>query len=462
MTQQQRTALFSVFAALALVALKLVTGLLTGSLGLLAEAAHSGTDLVAALLTFFALGVAGRPADREHPYGHGKAEHLAALGEASFLVLVSVLVAVQAAVRLASPNTHHVDATWWVFAVVGVVLAVDLMRATASWRASRRLHSAALGANALHFASDFVGSLAVLVGLIFVNAGVPAADPIAALVVAVLVVIAAARLMRQNVDVLMDRSSPAAESVARASIASAVPRAELRRLRMREAAGRHFIDATIAVAPDAAAVQGHAVADAVEDAIASALPDSDVTVHIELRESADPRERATGAAQSVRGVREVHNVRVVSVDGETDLSLHAKLPAGLPLTYAHVAADKIEAAVRRAVPEVRRVDVHLEPLAASSLDGRPATAAESEKHREDIARAVRTVTGEDPHEMHLHVEDRGLVVALTIGLPADGSLQDAHDAAGSIEELIRAEHPDIAEVLVHTEPAADRPERASG
>lgn len=453
MNAPQRTALVSVLAAAGLVALKLVTGLLTGSLGLLAEAAHSGTDLVAALLTFFALGVAGRPADRDHAYGHGKAEHLAALGEGAFLVLVSVFIAVQSVLRLSDPGGHEVEATWWAFLVLGIVLVVDLARARISLRASREHRSAALGANALHFAGDFAGTLAVLFGLIAVSAGHPSADAIAALVVAVLVVVAAARLMQQNVGVLMDRASAAAEQQARDAIAGAVPAVDLRRLRMREAAGQHFVDATVAVAPDASAVQGHAVADAVEDAVRDALPGSDVTVHIELRESDDVRERATSAAHSVRGVREVHNVRCVTVDGHTDLSLHAKLPADLPLGTAHAIADQIEAAVHADLDDIRRVHVHLEPLSAVT-PGAAASPADVDEHRGDITRVVREVTGGAPVALEMHREDRGLVVALTVALDPTGTLQGAHDTAGRIEELIRTEHPDIAEVLVHTEPRA--------
>src|SRR5436305_15213550 len=100
MSPQRRTALISVLAAIALVALKLSTGLVTHSLGLISEAVHSGTDLVAALLTFFAVGVAGRPADTGHPYGHGKAEHLAALAEATILVGASVFIVYRSLVNI--------------------------------------------------------------------------------------------------------------------------------------------------------------------------------------------------------------------------------------------------------------------------------------------------------------------------------------------------------------------------
>lgn len=452
MSAPQRTALLSIVAAAFLVALKLVTGLLSGSLAFIAEAAHSGTDLVAALLTYFALRVSSRPADAEHPYGHGKAEHLAALGEGGFLVMVSGLIVFESISRLAGPSNHSVDAAWWAFVVIGIVLVVDVSRAVISWRASRRHGSPALAANAVHFASDFAGSLAVLVGLVFVRAGYGNADAIAALIVAALVIGAAVRLMRENVQVLMDRAPAEASEAARAAIEAAEPRAELRRLRVREAAGRHFVDVVLGVAPDAAVQQGHAVADNVEGAVHSALPGSDVTIHIEPRASTDLRERATGAALSVRGVREVHNVRAVILDGRNELSLHVKLPPEESLAEAHEIADAIEHAILAAAPEIDRVHVHLEPL-ADPLTARVPTPGEDEEHRQVIISIVHELTGSDPLEMQVHREPRGLVAFVTIALPGSDTLAAAHEKAGQIETRARAAHPDIAEVVVHTEPA---------
>ena len=166
--------------------------------------------------------------------------------------------------RLFGSGTHTVHAAWYVFAVVGVVIVVDASRASISWRAARRYSSAALASNALHFASDLVGSLAVLVGLVLARAGHPSGDSIAALFVAVLVLVAAARLMRGNVDVLMDRAPADAEAAARAAIGALSPAVDLRRLRMRQAAGRQFADVVIGVSSSAAVGPGHAAADAVE------------------------------------------------------------------------------------------------------------------------------------------------------------------------------------------------------
>jgi cation diffusion facilitator family transporter len=451
-TPQRRTALVSVLAAAALIALKLGTGLATHSLGLLSEAAHSGTDLVAALLTFFAVGVAARPADVGHQYGHGKAEHLSALAEGAILVLASLVIVWRAIARLAGNAHPHVGATWYAFAVIGVVIALDLARATTSARAARRCGSAALASNALHFATDLGGSASVLVGLVLVRSGYQGADSIAALVVACIVLLAAIRLMRGNVDVLMDRVPTDAEAAARAAIAGVEPEVQLRRLRMRQAAGRVFADVVIGVSVDAAVAQGHAAADAVERAVQSALPEADVVVHVEPAQSDGAvRERAHAAALGVPRVREVHNVSVVEVPSGNELSLHLKLPGDLTLEEAHEIAEQVEQAIRAAVPEVSSVQTHLEPLAGESA-GAPPSAADVAIDRETVARIVREATGAEPEELRFLNTEDGLVAYLTLRLGSDLPLADAHGQASQIEETIRRERPEISDVIVHTEP----------
>jgi len=447
MTAQRRTALMSVIAAAALIALKLGTGLATHSLGLLSEAAHSGTDLVAALLTFFALGVAGRPADPGHQYGHGKAEHLAALAEGAILVVASGVIIWRAIARLSGSGHAAVHAQWYAFVVMGVVIAVDVTRTVSSARVARQYASPALASNALHFASDLAGSVAVLIGLLLVRAGYTDADSVAALFVAVLVLIAAVRLMRANVDVLMDRAPLAAEAAARRAIVALRPSVDLRRLRMRQAAGRHFADVVIGVSPDAAVGQGHAAADAVERAVQGALPEADVVVHVEPLESeAAVRERAHAAALAVPRVREVHNVSVLSVDGGTEVSLHLKLPGDLSLEEAHAIAEEVERAIIDAVPEVGSVQTHLEPLAEAG------GAAEVAGDVATVRRIVREVTGVEPRELRFLDTDEGLVAHMTLRLGAGQALADAHARASEIEERIRLQLPQIADVVVHTEP----------
>jgi cation diffusion facilitator family transporter len=447
MSPQRRTALVSVGAACLLVAIKLVAGLASSSLGLLAEAAHSGTDLAAALLTFFAVSVAVRPADRGHPWGHGKAQNLAALAEAAFLVAVSVVIAVLAVLRLAGVLEFDVEPTWWTFAAIALVLVIDGSRTLVSLRGARRYGSDALLANALHFGSDFVGTIAVLAGLVAAAVGFQAGDSIAALFVSGLVVAAATQLGRRNVDVLMDRSPEDDERIATRAIAGLEPPVELRRLRLRRSGGEHFADVVIGVAPGAAIAQGHAAADRVELALHEALPGIDVVVHVEPRPAdGEIRERALAAALTISHVREIHNLTVLTVDGSTEVSLHLKLPGGLALEEAHDIAEQVEGAILRDVPEVRTVQTHLEPFKEA------AAGEEVEIDAAAVEAAVREETGAAPRELRFVRTDDGIVVFLTLGLPSAGSLADAHGRASAIEERVREAVPAVADVVVHTEP----------
>jgi cation diffusion facilitator family transporter len=447
---QRRTALVSVVAAILLIALKLGAGLASHSLGLISEALHSGTDLVAALLTFFAVGVAVRPADVSHQYGHGKAEHLSALAEAAILVAASLFIAWRAITHLVGGRDATVEARWYAFAVIGIVIVVDISRTVILWRASRRYRSAALASNALHFASDLGGSVAVLVGLVLVREGYKGADSAAALFVAVLVLLAAARLMKRNVDVLMDRAPADAEQAARAALGRVEPPVTLKRLRMRQVGPRQFMDVVIAVPPGAAVGQGHAAADRVEDALNAALPGSDVVVHVEPQEDeAAIRDRAHAAALGVPSVREVHNVSVMEVSGRTDVSLHLKLPGEMTLEEAHEVANQVENAIAAAVPEVDSVQTHIEPL-GGAVEGKPMVDDQAE--RDVVLRIVREITGQGPRELRFVRTDEGLLAYLTLGLDPSSPLAEAHARASEIEERIRRARPDIADVVVHTEP----------
>jgi cation diffusion facilitator family transporter len=451
MNPQRRTALISVGAAAALVALKLVFGLASNSLGLIAEALHSGTDLIAALLTFFALGVALRPPDRAHAYGHGKAEHLAALGEGGFVVAASVFIAWRSISHIVGRTEPTVRATWYALVVVAAVIVIDATRASISLRTARRYSSPALQANALHFGSDLAGSTAVLIGLLFVRAGYHDADSGAALFVAVLVLSASYRLIRRNVDVLMDRAPAGAYEAASAAISRIRPPVRLSRLRVRQAAGRHFADVVIKVSPDAAVGQGHAAADAVERAIERALPESDVVVHVEPAGAETLRERVRAAAVGVPRVREVHNVSTVETEDGTAVSLHLKLPGSLPLEEAHEVASQVERAIAEADPGVVSVQTHLEPLSEQIGGGAP---SESDRARleETIVGIVRERTGRLPRELRLLHTDRGLVAFLTLHVDSGRTLAAAHKEASEIEEKIRAALPDLDDVVVHTEP----------
>jgi len=249
------------------------------------------------------------------------------------------------------------------------------------------------------------------------------------------------------VDVLMDRAPADAVRTARAAIATLDPPVEVRRLRLREAAGRTFTDVVIGVSPGAAVGQGHAVADSVEAAVHDALPGSDVVVHVEpTGVEAALRERVREAAMSVARVREIHNLSVIVLPDGFHVSLHLKLPGELALDEAHAIAEQVEQAIVAGVPEIVDVQTHLEPLAE------PAAGREMDDDPAEIERLVREATGAPPRAVRFLHTDEGLVVFLTLALDPAGSLAAAHATASKVEERIWVVVPGVAEVIVHTEP----------
>jgi cation diffusion facilitator family transporter len=445
---QQRTTLVSIAAASVLVALKLGVGLASGSLGLISGGIESSGDVIAAVLTFFAVRLGGRPADPEHPYGHRRAENLGALGEAAILLAGAVFLAVEAIehlVRDSAPPKIHV----YQFLVIAIALVLDGSRALVSARAAARYESAALRSNAYHFAGDMIASVAILIGLLLVDGGVRQGDSIAALAVAVLIAVTALRLISENANVLMDRAPDDARALAERAIAQLGQEIQLSRLRVRESAGRYFADVVVTVPPGQALVEGHAAASRVEAAVERALPGSDVVVHVEPRRSgADLRQRILAIALSEPLVIEAHDVTVFEQPHATSVALHLKFPADVDLQTAARIAARVEREILATLP-VAQVQTHLEPLE------RTLAVVPAEEHAEIAARVgeiVRERTGAPPQRVRVLSLQGGLVVFLTVALSPAESLARAHELAGELEELLRARIPDIVDVVVHTSP----------
>jgi cation diffusion facilitator family transporter len=447
---EQRTALASIAAAAVLVALKLGVGLVSGSLALISAGIESSGDVIAAVLTFFAVRLGGRPADRGHPYGHRRAENLGALGEAAILLGGGVFVSIEAIKALIeggrAPAIH-----WYMFAVILVAILVDISRTSISFRAARRLESPALHSNAMHFASDMAGSLAVLAGLLAVDAGVAEGDAVAALVVALIIFIAAANLIRENANVLMDRSPASARTAAEEAITGLGEDIEVSRLRVRESAGRYFADVVVSVPPGQAVVEGHRAADLVEGAIERVLPGSDVVVHVEPRRlGLDLRDRVLAIALSEPLVKEAHDIIIFEQQGAASVSLHLKFPADLELGVAHEISERVEQSIR-ARPEVNDVQTHLEPLELP-LEARDVEEQAVQPVAREVEDLVRELTGAAPQRLKLLATDGGSVLFLTLEVGEGESLTRAHELAGELEDQLRRRIPGIAEVIVHTEP----------
>jgi cation diffusion facilitator family transporter len=449
--EQRRTALASIAAAVVLVVLKLGTGVLTGSLALSSAGVESSGDVVAAVLTFLAIRLGARPADRDHPYGHRRVENLAALGEAAIICGGGLLITYEAVRRLVQGAGVPFEAAWYIFVVIAVAIAIDVSRIVISVRAARKYESAAFRSNAFNFAGDLAGSISVLAGLLLVATGFEQGDAIAALLVAALIFYAVGRLVRDNARALMDRAPDEAREMAEQALSELSADVALHRLRLRESGGRIFADVTVGVAPGAAVVEGHAQADEVERALRAALPGSDVVVHVEPRtDGIALRQRVLAAALAEPLVQEAHDIAIFSRDERATVSLHLKFPAELTLQDAHDAAERVEETIR-ALPGIDAVQTHLEPLEQPVAE-QPGDAAGRDACRERVEALVRKQTGRAPEEVRVLATDAGLVLFLTVTMPDAPSLTAAHAFASELEERLRADQPELAEVVVHTQP----------
>jgi cation diffusion facilitator family transporter len=446
---QQRTTVVSIITASSLMVLMLGVGLASASLGLISTGIESTGDVVAAVVTFFAVRLGARPADESHPFGHRRAENLSALAEASILLGGGFIVVIEAAQRLIGDKSA-LSARWYVFAVISLAIVVNVSRALIARRSAHRYRSAALRSNAFHFASDVGGSVAVLIGLIAVRAGFRDGDAISALIVAGFIFTAAGRLIFENAQVLMDTAPAQAQAVARDAITALRPAIELDRLRLRESGGRYFADVVVAIPPGQAVVEAHAAADDIEDAIEKVLPNSDVVVHVEPRQRGlTLRDQVLAIALSDPAVSEAHDITIFDHDDQHSVSLHLKLPADSSLSTAHEIAERVGHAIG-ALPTVSDVRTHLEPLE------HPIAADPSAGNDPDALQRIKAVVKRYAHtparDLRLLPTQEGDVLFITISVGTSASLTQAHQLASGLEEELRHELPSIADVVVHTEP----------
>ena len=278
--EKNRVAFISVLAAIFLTGFKLVVGLITGSLGILSEALHSGLDLVAAVITLFAVRISAKPADREHHYGHGKVENLSALIETLLLFITCFWIIYEAVHRLVTGKTD-IEVTVWSYVVVITSILIDLSRSRALSRVAKKYNSQALEADALHFSTDIWSSAVVLLGLICANFGFFFADSVAALVVAMIVIFVCYKLGKRSVDMLLDRATPNLQEKAEQAIRRIPEVTRFHDLRLRSSGADNFIEVCIHVDPMMGVGEAHLIAHRVADSIKGSISHSRVTVHAE-------------------------------------------------------------------------------------------------------------------------------------------------------------------------------------
>ncbi len=450
---KERVALSSIAASAGLTVTKGIVGFLSGSLAILSEAAHSLIDLVATIMTYFAVRISGKPADEEHHYGHGKVESVAALVETGLLFVLSGVVIWEAAHRLLAANGHVVQATFWAFAVIAASVVVDFFRARLLYRVAAETSSEALEADALHFGSDMWSSLAVLFGLGGVALGYAWADAAAAMVVAVFVCLAGWRLARRTVETLTD-TAPAGAAQQIIEAARRIPGVvAVERVRARPVGNKLFVDLALAVSRtlplDRVAVLKEDVARAIREAIPAA--ETVLTTEPRALDSESVLERVMVIARNQ--ALAVHHVTVQSIEGRLAVALDLEVEGKLTLGEAHDIASRLEAAVCEELgPEVE-VETHIEPLQVDGLTGRDADA----KRVQEVATALIEIAADvgtirDVHDVRVRQTDGGEIVNFHCHADPQMTVGAVHEKVDRVERALRRRMPVIKRVIGHAEP----------
>ena len=451
--EKERVALGSIAASGGLTLAKGVVGLLTGSLAILSEAAHSLIDFGATVMTYFAVRISGKPADEEHHYGHGKVESVSALAETALLFVLSGVVIWEAVKRLASHQGHAVEATAVAFAVIAVSVVVDFVRARMLYRVANETASEALEADALHFGSDMWSSIAVLIGLGGVALGYQWADSAAAVVVAVFVCIAGWRLGRRTIETLTD-TAPAGSAETIRRVAGRVGGVvAVDGVRVRPVGDKLFVEVIVAVSRTLPLDRVKALKEQVAQAIRSELPRAEVGVDAAPRALDDEsvQERVMVIARN-QGLA-VHHVTVHDIRGQRSVSLDLEVDHRLALGAAHDIADKLEAALRDELGTAVEVETHIEPLPPPDAAGREAPP--------ERVRAVEITLAEiaaeggmvrDVHNVRVRETDEGEIVNFHCRVEPALAVQAVHEKVDEVERELRRRSPLIKRVIGHAEP----------
>ena len=469
---KRRVALQSMLAAAVMTILKVAAGLLSGSLGVLSDGAHSGLDLVGSALTFFSVRVSDKPADEDHTYGHAKFENLSAFAEAGLMAVSCAWIIWEAMQRILEHGAVIRHSLWPVLVLVASI-AVDYSRSRALRKVAERYRSAALATDAFHFASDIWYTLAVLLGLALSWAGsrlaVPwlsYADPVAAILVSLMILRLTWKLTRETSDVLLD----AAPAETRQQILSAVSHVQgvlaIEQARVRRAGSATFADLTLALPRGFTFEHTNELVREATEAVQRAVTGADVVIHTVPRqtsaESIFDRVRAVAARNNV-GVHEVSVQSIVDGKGGANLRVeqHVELDERLTLAEAHNFVTAMEAEILREVPELSSVLTHIESEPATIE--RPVPIEES-GHRgreaERIAAALRRAARNFPeildvHEIHVGRAGEHLQVSCHCTLPDHLPMQRVHEIITGLEDQFKLLHPEAQKVLIHPEPETD-------
>src|SRR4051812_42355413 len=450
-TVKSRVAAISIFASAGMATAKFAVGIAIGSLALISEALHSSVDVIATVITWLVVRVSDRPADDEHHYGHGKFESLSALGVIALLYVLAGGILVESWSRLregAAPPT--LSAIPFVVLVIDII--VNFWRARALHRTARDTRSQALAADALHFASDVLGSIAVMIGLGLSALGYAWGDTAAAIGVAVMISVLGLRLGRSTVETLLDRAPEGVSEKADAAIRAVPGVVDIERLRVRMVGSTHFIDAIVLVPRTFPIDRVDEIKRKAQDAVTSRLGDADLTFTAVpvARNNESVRERIMVIARN-SGLA-VHHVTVHDLGNRLTVSIDLEVDGEMALTTAHSIAHELERNIREEFGEDVEVDTHIEPLEPELPLGSDAGPERIETIKNALSRFAADTSIHDIHNVRVRDTDAGEIVNFHCRAAPSMSVIKVHENVDEIERALRRAFPTVKRVISHAEP----------
>ena len=449
---KQRVAAISIAASASMAAVKFAVGIAIGSIALISEALHSSVDLIATVITWIVVRISDKPADAEHHYGHGKLESLSALGVIALLYILAGGIVVEAYARLregATPPTL----TALPFVVLVIDIAVNFWRARALHRTAMDTKSQALEADALHFASDVLGSFAVIIGLGLSAFGYAWGDAGAAIAVAVLIALLGLKLGRRTIETLLDQAPEGASEKAENAIRAIPGVVDVERLRVRMVGARHFVDATVQVPRTYPIDRIDAIKQKAQAAVSTALDDADLTFTAipVARDNESVRERIMVIAR--KSGLAIHHVTVHDLGGKLTVSIDLEVDGEMPLNRAHDIAHTLEHAIRDEFGADVEVDTHIEPLEPELPQGVDADSARVEAVQQALSKlAAESGAIGDVHNVRVRDTAAGEIVNFHCRATPSMSVIDVHEKVDEIERGLRRAFPSVKRVISHAEP----------
>ncbi|MGD1074499.1 MAG: cation diffusion facilitator family transporter [Thermodesulfovibrionales bacterium] len=446
-------ALSSVIASFLLATMKLVIGIVTGSIGIISDAAHSAVDFGAVSLTYFAVRVSGRPADREHQYGHTKVESVAALIETCILLLTSGWIIYEAVQRLVS-KTSEVTVAWYSLLVLVISIIVDFSRSRALKKVAMETKSQALEADALHFRLDILSSAVVMIGLVLVAAGIVWADAIAGIVVALVIAYAAFRLGKKTVDVLID-AAPEGLTDQIVSITGAVDGViKIEKIRVKPAGPFAFVEMALDVSRTLSLERVQSICNSIEERIRELLPVADITINtkpIALDcETIAERVHTIGINHNLH----VHNICSHIVEDKKYISFDVEVDHTLTIREAHDVVSALEQDIRRAFDADLDISVHMDPSRSEDMRSQPLSPDEEIAVKKIIVGAAKTIDRiREVHDIQIRkTEKEKLFITLHCSFDDGVLLEDVHPITSKLESILYQIIPNAGQVIIHAEP----------